>query len=890
MSEPLEVYSLADVSDMIPMGTAPGSFYAGGEKQHPNVIDNHVGTSDVVGTDVLLSTLRGLQDMQAGLERKGADIEALQNAERILACQKELRDADGLSVAALETGASKLCVLYNKIGTKCFKGGKYDLASNLFARCMKLTDADTGAMYFAQSDHLRTSLRSTTLNNIGCMERRRGRNDAALQRLRECSALENHSSPATNLNISAILTQLGRHAEAVGTARRAIGLLNNKQEKTQEDCSLLVIAYHNLAMAQECSPSADDRADAKASYAAAVDTATRTLGEAHPTTVSVIKSLQRAHRQAKKARQKRRPPQPQQPQPQSASQVQALQERRRSRTHKPDVLAQLPTAQAPTLPNISPLSSAVAAPCSPQVLGEMMTAEKLQEELNPGYTGETGMILADQSKPSRPRADSNAAAGLLGVGGGSLLNLSSAAAAQQQHGGAKGSTGRVGKRGKRGKKASHAPLGVARQQQQQPQTQPPGSVLGPTSVAATADHPVQPQQPPQQPPPAKERHVVRKVDSFVRPPQKAPPQAAPPLPPQHQPQPPQAQPQPPASSSGRPNNNNNKEPKPPGQPPPQERAPRSQPQPPLEAVSSQQAAAASKGGVDEERAKEKDAEKERRTDEKTKEKAVDRGVKKKRKPEQGATAAVSAAAPAPPAPPPEALADGRRRGRGMEDAREEDKRKEDAVAYMHQLLLKLLREEDVYEQQFQAALRIQCMVRCSGAHATVEQLKELRHKEQSMRLYRENDSAKIVTRFIRQLAVANISRRKHARVAQVELDRRNRAAVSIQRGSRGWLARRRTKWLRTYYQRVNWCTLTLQCFFRRIRALKDARRRKAAAVVAWQTKLSEERLSSLATKVQKVYRGYRARVATSALRGRIKRQIALDGDSLRQHAATRISV
>ena len=658
----------------------------------------------------------------------------LQEAERALASTKDLFDSGQITADELQRAAGKLCVLYNTIGSKSYKAHtKGDLAPNLFARAMKLTDEETGPMYFNAQDELQTHLRATTLNNMGCMERTRGNNEAALLHLRQCSVLESHNSPATNLNISAILTQMGRHAEAIGSARRSIGLLLAKQDKCKEDYSVLVIAYHNLAMAQECSSAVEDRNDAKANYTAALQIATKELGEHHPTTVSVAKSLrtvrQHPQRRDKLSKHKRRA----KPAP----------------THENEIADDPPQV----LPDISPLAQVSQAPeegnCSPSALEGMMTAETLQKELNPNYSGDTGMILVDTDREARP-----------------------------------------------GKKQ------VKKRRQRR-------AVESRATRPADINHALRSPQPPKEERRGKPHASVKNLKAHSHPPDP-------------QPQPPQPQPQPPAA------------------PPPKER-PRHEPQPPKD-----------------------DKEK------KAAEKAAEAEKKKKAK----------------EVPEPEKRA----RTRAHDETRDEDRKKEDAVTYMHQLLVKLLRDEDVYEQQFQAALRIQCTVRCLAAHVAVDRAKEARRREQSHRLFRENDSAKIVTRFIRKVADVNANRRTQLKKEETEHERRDHAAVRIQKTARGWLARRKTKWLRTYYRRVHWGTRVLQCFFRRMKALLIAKKRKAAYISIWQDKLARERVTTAATKIAKVYRGYKARLLTDALRGRIKRQIALDGESLRHHAATKIAV
>eukprot|EP00662_Eupelagonemidae_sp_cell21_P003561 gene3561-48026_t len=90
---------------------------------------------------------------------------------------------------------------------------------------------------------MRLRLRATTLNNLGCMERRRGNLEKALEHTLGAANLEGNGSAATSLNVSAILTQLGRHSDIEGMAPKRAG--------SGVVTPLLVIAFHNLGMAQE---------------------------------------------------------------------------------------------------------------------------------------------------------------------------------------------------------------------------------------------------------------------------------------------------------------------------------------------------------------------------------------------------------------------------------------------------------------------------------------------------------------------------------------------------------------------------------------------------------------------------------------------------------------
>ena len=205
----------------------------------------------------LLQVVRELEESRRDAE--GNPVAIIQIEEKLLPYKKELVNRGFLPEKEVHNAAEKLCVGYNAAGVRCFKSDKHNQAATFLQRAMKLTEERPGAVYFSGDDDLRLRLRATTLNNLGCMERRRGNNEAALKHLTLSSQIERNSSATTSLNISAILTQLSRHQEAIGTARRAVGLLTQVSKRTAEESSLLAIAYHNLAMAQESSSSLEDK-------------------------------------------------------------------------------------------------------------------------------------------------------------------------------------------------------------------------------------------------------------------------------------------------------------------------------------------------------------------------------------------------------------------------------------------------------------------------------------------------------------------------------------------------------------------------------------------------------------------------------------------------------
>lgn len=168
----------------------------------------------------------------------------------------------------------------------------------LLRRAVDLTDIQT-----RQADEAsRVKLRAVTYNNIGCYYRKMGQPREALVNLeRALQTLEETSNPEhagdTHLNICAILSQMGRHTEALEHAQTALILLqeelyfeNNSGESggAKSRFGVLAIAYHNIAVEQEHLGRFED---CLATYCKALELSQAQLGDSHPITVSLSKSF-----------------------------------------------------------------------------------------------------------------------------------------------------------------------------------------------------------------------------------------------------------------------------------------------------------------------------------------------------------------------------------------------------------------------------------------------------------------------------------------------------------------------------------------------------------------------------------------------------------------------
>lgn len=107
---------------------------------------------------------------------------------------------------------------------------------------------------------------AVTYNNLACFYRRKGKLRAALNYLKKTLRIESTMASAdnpgdTHLNMCAVLSQLGRHAQALEHGQAALILLQEElfspsadggeKELNNDRIAVLAIAYHNIGVEQE---------------------------------------------------------------------------------------------------------------------------------------------------------------------------------------------------------------------------------------------------------------------------------------------------------------------------------------------------------------------------------------------------------------------------------------------------------------------------------------------------------------------------------------------------------------------------------------------------------------------------------------------------------------
>lgn len=150
-----------------------------------------------------------------------------------------------------------------------------------------------------QAEGDNTSLLAVTCNNLGCYYKKVGKLHGALSYLRRALKMEVELNThevtlaGTHLNICAILSKLEKHDKAVQHAICALDLINQLVSKTdpekvsQDDYSVLAIAYHNVAVERDFLHQYEKAA---AAFQQGYQVAKRCLGEEHPLSITLGKN------------------------------------------------------------------------------------------------------------------------------------------------------------------------------------------------------------------------------------------------------------------------------------------------------------------------------------------------------------------------------------------------------------------------------------------------------------------------------------------------------------------------------------------------------------------------------------------------------------------------
>jgi tetratricopeptide (TPR) repeat protein len=199
-------------------------------------------------------------------------------------------------------------------------------SASVLQQCKDLSDSLNGvALRYLQSEDLEAAygllrkaevltgnddlISAVTYNNLACYYRRKGRLRIALQYLQRALRIETNSSAVVNpagtrLNLCAVLSQLGKHEEALQHAQASVILLQEElvaqsssvdlavAHKTSPELlnkmAVLSISYHNMGVEHEHLKSIDSAVDA---YQKGADIARFYVGEDNEITKTLTKSL-----------------------------------------------------------------------------------------------------------------------------------------------------------------------------------------------------------------------------------------------------------------------------------------------------------------------------------------------------------------------------------------------------------------------------------------------------------------------------------------------------------------------------------------------------------------------------------------------------------------------
>jgi len=241
-------------------------------------------------------------------EREFAEKQAQGDHEAAVRCLENVLRAQTATVqqmqdTVLSTLFERLAVGYNTLGMKHLKDGNTEISVKFFEKAEALTDP-TNLHMNAES---RLVLRAVTYNNMGCFYKSMSKLHTALQYLRKAEKIESRSmgkcqNPAgTHLNLCALLSQMGKHQEALQHAQVAQKLLEDapppEQPAGANSESMICVAFFNMGAEYE---HLKKNQEALWAYEKAYQSCQNELGEDHPLSQQIASCLQQLRAKAKK--------------------------------------------------------------------------------------------------------------------------------------------------------------------------------------------------------------------------------------------------------------------------------------------------------------------------------------------------------------------------------------------------------------------------------------------------------------------------------------------------------------------------------------------------------------------------------------------------------------
>jgi len=215
------------------------------------------------------------------------------SASRVECCKtSQLRtpsDRVAMAMVAGQHDFQSLVLTCNKDGMDALRKGQSKAAFEQFKYAEAILIAH-------QAEGSTTSLLAVTCNNLGCYYKKVGKFHGALSYLRQALKMEIElgtdevTLAGTHLNICAILSKLEKHEQAVQHAHSALELINQRikgaepDTVSQDDYSVLAIAYHNVAVERD---HLQHYEKAAAAFQQGHQVAKRCLGEDHPLAITL---------------------------------------------------------------------------------------------------------------------------------------------------------------------------------------------------------------------------------------------------------------------------------------------------------------------------------------------------------------------------------------------------------------------------------------------------------------------------------------------------------------------------------------------------------------------------------------------------------------------------
>lgn len=250
--------------------------------------------------------LQNLDVQSVEYHRKNKYLEALECMEKALVIKQHFYGPESIEVSDACKVTGDLC---NILAMSYLQKDQFHQSLQLLKKAEILTEKDLQGQ-------------ATTFNNLACYYRRNGKLHAAIMYLKKALAMEGRlqfitNAADTHINACAVLSQLGRHHQALEHAQSALFLLqeellqctgsalpsatdmSEQSPQLTERYAVLAIAYHNTGVEQEFLKRFEQSVEC---YTRGLEVAEQFLGRNHVIFTTMKDSLEAAQKVAEKHR------------------------------------------------------------------------------------------------------------------------------------------------------------------------------------------------------------------------------------------------------------------------------------------------------------------------------------------------------------------------------------------------------------------------------------------------------------------------------------------------------------------------------------------------------------------------------------------------------------